>query len=240
MMINKSENCGECRKQLAGISRRAFTFVEMSISVGIALVVFLMIYRFLSSTRHHYMYGTVNLQNLQEARQALNYLRRDFSCACPRIEDPDVAGYVTLQKVRKQVFVTSSWPSETEGDLIQIHPHGLLFHKFVFGSPDEKPRVELVSYEFDSVARVLIRRSQDDRVQKFSGFEDVDFRLYTHQLNPKVPILWVRFKVHESENIYGTDSIGKALELTTSITSHFITSSVNNKYWRYEIGHKKL
>lgn len=240
MIFKRIANIGECLKMRVHKRRRAFTFVEMSISVGIALVVFLLIYRFLSSTRHHFMYGTVNLQNLQDARQALNYLRRDFSCACPRIEDPDVAGYVTLQKVRKQVFLTASWPSETEGELIQIDPHGLSFYKFVFGSPDEKPRVEHVSYVFDAVAKELTRRSQGDRVQKFSGFEDVDFRLYTHQLNPKVPVLWVRFKVHEGENIYGKDSIGKALELTTSITSHFISSSVNNKYWRYEIGHKKL
>lgn len=222
------------------IRRRAFTFVEMTISIGIALVVFLMIYRFLSNTRHHYMYGTVNLQNLQEARLALNYLRRDFSCACPRIEDPDSAGYVTLQKVRKQVFVTSSWPSETAGDLIQIHPHGLIFHKFVFGASGVKPKVEQVSYEFDAVEKVLTRRSAGDRVQKFNGFEEVEFRLYAHQLNPKIPVLWARFKVHEGENIYGKESIGKALELTTSITSHFITSSLNNKYWRYETGHEKL
>ncbi len=224
----------------AASKRRAFTFVEMTVSIVIALVVFLMIYRFLSNTRHHYMYGTVNLQNLQEARQALNYLRRDFSCACPRIEDPDTAGYVTLQKVRKQVFVTSSWPSETEGDLIQIHPHGLLFYKFVFGTSSVKPRVEQVAYEFDPAEKVLIRRSAGDRVQKFSGFENVEFKLYAHQLNPKVPVLWVSFKVHEGENIFGKDSIGKALELTTSITSHFITSSINNKYWRYETGHEKL
>lgn len=233
------------RKQSA---KNGFTFVEMSISVGIALVVFLMIYRFLSNTRMHFMYGTVNLQNLQEARLAVNYLRRDFSCACPRIEDPDVPnikdptipGYVNLQKVRNQVFVTSSWPTTGNGDLIQIDPHGLLFYKFAFGSPDESPRVELVRYEFDATAKTLIRHSEDGKIQKFTGFADVDFQLYAHQLNPKVPVLWIRFKVHEGENIYGKDSIGKELELTTSITSPFITSSVNNKYWRYETGHKKL
>ncbi len=238
--MNKSTKLFSFRHVESWRDRRAFTFVEMSISVGIALVVFLMIYRFLSNTRHHFMFGTVNLQNLQEARQALNHLRRDFSCACPRIEDPETSGYVALQKVRKQVFVTSSWPSDTEGDLIQIYPHGLMFHKFAFGSPDEKPRVEQVSYEFDSAARVLVRRSQGDRIQKFSGFEDVEFRLYTHQLNPRVPLLWVRFKVHEGENIYGSENIGKALELTTTIGSHFITSSVNNAHWRYETGHKKM
>ena len=85
-----------------------------------------------------------------------------------------------------------------------------------------------------------MRFSEDGKIQKFTGFEEVEFKLYTHQLNPGVPLLWVRMKVHEGENIYGKDSIGKALELTTSISSPFLTSSVNNKYWRYETGHKKL
>jgi len=221
---------------------RGFTLVEISISVGIALIVLLMIYRFLSNTRHHYMYGTVNLQNLQEARLAVNYLRRDFSCACPRIGDPASTGYVNLQKTRNQVFVSASFPAldASQGELIQIDDHGLHFHKFVFGSPDVEPRVELVRYDFDQAAKTLMRFSEDGKIQKFTGFEEVEFKVYTHQLNPGVPLLWVRMKVHEGENIYGKDSIGKALELTTSISSPFLTSSVNNKFWRYETGHKKL
>lgn len=221
--------------------KKGMTFVELIFSLSIALVVFLLIYRFMSGTRQHYMYGTVNLQNLQEARLAVNYLRRDFSCACPRIDSPVAPnGFVDLQKIRNQLFVSSSWAGGAGGDLIQILPHGLLFHKFVFGSPDEMPRVEMLRYEFDPAARVLTRHAEDGSHQTFSGFEEVEFKLYAHQLNPKIPVLWARFKVHEGETIYGTDEIGKALELTTSITSPFLTSSINNKYWRYEIGHKKL
>lgn len=229
------------KKYLNTEFKKGMTFVELILSLGIALMVFLMIYRFMSGTRQHYMYGTVNLQNLQEARLAVNYLRRDFSCACPRIDDPSApGGFVNLQKLRNQMFMSSSWTTAGGGDLIQVLPHGLLFHKFVFGSPDEMPRVEMVRYEFDPAARTLTRQTEDGNIQKFSGFEDVEFKLYTHHLNPKVPILWARFKVHEGETIYGTEEIGKALELTTSISSPFITSSVNNKYWRYETGHKKL
>lgn len=222
--------------------RKGMTFVELAISLGVGLMVLLMIYRFMSGTRQHYMYGTVNLQNLQEARLAVNYLRRDFSSACPRIEDPSAAsdGYVNLQKIRNQMFVSPTNTAIPGGDLIQVLPQGLLFHKFVFGSPDQNPRVELIRYEFDQAARVLTRHSESGQIQNFSGIEEVEFRLYCHQLNPKVPVLWVRLKVHEGENTFGTDEIGKALELTTSISSPFIVSSVNNKYWRYETGHKKL
>ncbi|MEW6713280.1 MAG: prepilin-type N-terminal cleavage/methylation domain-containing protein, partial [Candidatus Riflebacteria bacterium] len=113
-------------------NRKAFTLVEMTISVAVALVAFLLIFQFLSSTRHHFLYGTVNLQNLQEGRLAINYLRRDFSCACPRLEDPDDASYSDFQRTRKQIFATVSGVGGNAGDLIQVLPNGLLFYKFAF------------------------------------------------------------------------------------------------------------
>ncbi|GAB4270117.1 MAG: hypothetical protein Kow0029_06660 [Candidatus Rifleibacteriota bacterium] len=220
--------------------KKGFTFIELTVSVGIALVAFLLIYRFLSSTRHHYLYGTVNLQNLQEARLAINYLRRDFSCACPRIEDPDTGGYVNLQNARRQIFSTSSVSSIPSSDLIYVDDHTMKFYKYAFQSPDESPRVEEVIYEFDGSAKTLVRRGQDGKTQKFTGIEDVEFKVYVHQVNNRVPILWVRLKIHEGENLYGSENIGNALELTASISSPFLTSSLNNKFWRFEIGHKKL
>ncbi|MGM0600464.1 MAG: PulJ/GspJ family protein [Candidatus Rifleibacteriota bacterium] len=221
-------------------NKKAFTLVELVIAVGIALVAFLMIYRFLSSTRHHYMYGTVNLQNFQQGRLAINYLRRDFSCACPKLEDPDVLGYTDFQKARKQIFLTSSWSSPGGDGLIQVMPQGLLFYRFIYNSPNAKPVVAMIKYEFDNSSKTLIRTGTDGKKQKFTGIENVNFKVYTHQLNNRVPVLWVKLLIHEGENIYGRDSIGKALELTSSITSPFINSSVNNKYWRYELGHNNL
>ena len=38
--------------------------------------------------------------------------------------------------------------------------------------------------------------------------------------------------------MYGREHIGKELELTTTMTSSFINSSTNNKYWRFETGFK--
>lgn len=223
-------------------NRYGITFVELAISLGVGLMALLMIYQFMSSTRQHYMFGTVNLQNLQEARLAINYLRRDFSSACPRIDEPNLSpgGYVDLQKIRKQMFVSASVPAGAGGDLLQVLPQGLLFHKFAFGASDHNPRVELVRYEFDSAARVLTRLSENGHIQTFSGIEEVEFRLYTHRLNPQVPILWVRLKVHEGGSVSKAGEIGSALEITTSIASSFIVSSVKNKFWRYEIGHKKM
>ncbi|PKL46122.1 MAG: hypothetical protein CVV42_17735 [Candidatus Riflebacteria bacterium HGW-Riflebacteria-2] len=224
-------------------ARRAFTFVEMSMSVAIALLVFLMIYRFMSTTRMHYMYGTVNLQNLQEARMAINYLRRDFSCATPYIAGQGQVGFFTMQKAQNFVFETTGWTATAGVNLIKCDSDSLSIPKFAFGSPDEDPRIEYVTYTYEPgniLSRKLLDASGNLRKEvKFSGIENVEFKLYTHKLNANVPVLWVKLLVHD-KSTYGSDEIGKALEVTASISSPFINSLVNHRNWRFETGHKEL
>lgn len=222
------------------MNRKAITFVELMVCIIVSSLVFTVIYRFMSNTRQNYMFGTVNLQNLQDARLAINYLRRDFAASCPMFAEPSDSngGYVNLQKVRKQLFVTQN-SENLNGDLMQVHKNGLLFHKFVYGSFGEYPRVEAITYQFDATSQTLTRTSESQGVKTFAGFDEVEFGLYTHEINDKAPVLWVKFKINESSNIYGSDEIGKALELTTTISSPFINSSQNNAYWRYQTGHQK-
>jgi type II secretory pathway component PulJ len=232
--MTKAINC--CRK-------RGFTFVEMAMSVGIALVVFLMIYRFMSGTRQHYMYGTVNLQNLQEARMAINYLRRDFSCATPYVAGQGQVAWETMQKARNFVFETPNWVATAGVNLIKCDSDSISIPKFAFGSPDESPRIEYITYTCEP-GNILSRKlvDADGNLKKevvFSGMERVEFKLYTHQLNPSVPVLWVKLLVHD-KSTYNSDEIGKALEVTASISSPFITSLVNNRNWRFETGYKEL
>jgi len=223
--------------------RRGFTFVEMAMTVGIALLVFLMIYRFMSSTRMHYMYGTVNLQNLQEARMAINYLRRDFSCATPYIAGQDQVDYINMQKAQNFVFETPGWAPIPDVNLIKCDTDSLSIPKFAFGSPDEEPRIEYVTYTYEP-GNILSRKLLDatgnlKKEVQFSGIENVEFKLYTHKLNPDVPVLWVKLLIHD-KSTYGSDDIGKALEVTASISSPFITSLVKHRNWRFENGHKEL
>lgn len=222
--------------------QRGFTFVEMAMSVGIALIVFLMVYRFMSSTRQHYMYGTVNLQNLQEARMAINYLRRDFSCATPYIGGQGQVNFPDMQKARNFIFETSGWAPINAVNLIKLDSDSISIPKFAFDSPDEEPRIEYVTYTYEP-GNILSRKLVDatgvmKHEIKFSGIENVEFKMYTHQLNANVPVLWVRLLV--LDKTYGTGEIGKALEVTASISSPFITSLVNNRNWRFETGHKEL
>ena len=222
--------------------RKGISFVELMVCIIITAILFKLVYDFMANTRHNYMYGVVNLQNLQETRLAINYLRRDFSSACPKFADPNEDpqnGFVNLQKARKQLFITKNTGEGIPGELIQIHQKGLLFHKYIYGSSNEKPRVETITYQYDNSSKTLVRTSETKGTKVFSGIKDVDFALYTHELNPNVPLLWVNLKVQESGNMYGSDGIGKTLELTTTISSSFINSSQNNKYWRYETAHQE-
>ncbi len=224
-------------------NRKAISFVELMICVIVSALVLKIVFDFMSNTRSNYMYGVVNLQNLQDARLAINYLRSDFATACPMFIDPkedSKNGYVNLQKARKQLFVTSNSDNSIKGELIQIHEHGLMFHKFVYGSFGENPKIESVTYQYDKTSQTLTRTSDTKGTKVFSGIDEVKFALYTHEINPEVPLLWVKISVHESANMYGSKNIGNAVELTTSISSSFISSSLNNKYWRYETGHQKL
>lgn len=221
--------------------RRGFTFVEMVMSVAIALLVFLMVYRFMSGTRHHYMYGTVNLQNLQEARMAINYLRRDFSCATPYVGGQGQVDWPDMQKARNFVFETAAWNPIPAVNLIKLDSDSISIPKFAYGSPDEEPRIEYVTYTYEP-GNILSRKLVDStgalkREVRFTGIESVEFKLYTHQLNPNVPLLWVKLLVHDKE-LY--NNVGKALEVTASISSPAITSLANHPNWRFQTGFKEL
>lgn len=212
--------------------QKGMSLVEMIISFFIAVFAMLMIYHFLSGTRMHFMHGTVNLQNLQEARLAINYLRRDFKSATPFLANPN-ASYELHEAALRQLFSTPSTPNIQGSQLMQVQQSNLRIFTFVFGDDGEQPLIQEVTYEFDAPSKTLTRRSLG-AVSHFKGFEEVSFRLYTHEVNPNVPLLWVSFKIHEGESIYGTEDIGTAMELTTTIASPFAASAITHPYWRNE------
>ena len=67
---------------------------------------------------------------------------------------------------------------------------------------------------------------------------DKEVGVWGNLVFPNSPLLWVKLRIHEAKNLYDNDKIGKALEITTTISSAFINSSLKNKYWRYAIGHQ--
>lgn len=223
---------------------RGLTFIEMVVSLAVAMMAFSLVYSFLSGTRSHYMYGTVNLENLQNARLALNYLRRDFSSACPLFVKPSGNTFSDQQKafknvtrLRDQIFSSASNPEL--GQPIQIQPDQVLFYRYDFQAGDQNPVVQMVRYEFDAAARKLRRLVAGGRTIEFEGFEQVSFKLYCHELNPRIPLLSVRLVIHEGKNIFGTGNIGQALDVHTTISSSFLNSSEKDRRWNYEVYQKQ-
>ncbi len=221
-----------------GRSVRGLTLIEMLVSITIGLMALFMIYNFLGSTRMHYMYGTVNLQNLQDARLAINYLRRDFSSSCFFVSPSDA--FKTVQLARMSGFKSGTQWSGGSSHLIEITNRKLSFHRFDFGIDQAvgTPTVKLVEYEFDPGSKTL-NRLDSGQVKTFKGFENVEFKLYVHDCNSQVPMLWVKIVVNESGNIYGDNlKADRALELTTTISSAFVTSNLENLSWNYETAHQ--
>lgn len=210
----------------------------MLVSITVGLLALFMIYRFLGSTRMHFMYGTVNLQNLQDARLAINYLRRDFSSACFFVSAADA--FKTVQLARMSGFKNASPWTGGNSHLIEVANNKLSFHRFDFNTDllNATPTVKLVEYEFDAAAKTL-NRLDGGQVKAFRGFEAVEFKLYVHDCNANVPLLWVKIVVNESDKIYGNNLLAdRALELTTTISSAFVTSNLENLSWNYETAHQ--
>ncbi|MBF0409838.1 MAG: hypothetical protein HQM10_21025 [Candidatus Riflebacteria bacterium] len=220
-------------------SRIAFSLIEVLSGLMLAVFLFFIMYKFWGWTRFHYMYGTVNLQNLHGAQMVINYLRRDFSSSSPMISSKD--DYLTREKIRRKIFNVVAPPANSKA--IDIDPGGkkLNFFRFVFDTNimNGVPKTEKVEYSFDTQKRIL-KRITPTRTIEFDGLDDVVFKVYVHELNPNIPILWVRFVVNEGKGIgyAGGKEVGKPLEITTSISSSFITSNINNLSWHYETCHE--
>ncbi|HNV72922.1 MAG TPA: prepilin-type N-terminal cleavage/methylation domain-containing protein, partial [Candidatus Ozemobacteraceae bacterium] len=148
MMTTTTRNNRSRRTTRTRFERVGFTLIEMLVSIAIGLMAMFMIYNFLGSTRMHYMYGTVNLQNLQDARLAINYLRRDFSSSCFFVSPSDA--FKTVQLARMSGFKSGTQWSGGNSHLIEITNKKLSFHRFDFGIDQAMgtPTVKLVEYEF--------------------------------------------------------------------------------------------
>lgn len=112
--------------------KKAFTMIELMIGLAILCMVLTGVHSIFSYIRSQYMHGTVNLQSFEDARLAINHLRRDYSTACPYINykydmDPtsDVSEYystgiqndfIKLQKMRRDVFDIGSDKGIGEAD----------------------------------------------------------------------------------------------------------------------------
>jgi len=209
-----------------------FTLVEITVSVFLGTMVMLGAMQLVSTIRNYFITGSVNLSNLQEARTALAYLRRDFSSACPNIVSSDTALVQELTKANPfkldaGALQQSSYPIHI------IDRKKLSFFRFLYDSVPGKaaPTIEAVEYEHDPATRVLTRNSGGKTTQ-FKGIKEVYFGLYVHPANPEVPFLQVKIKVFDEQFARGATNV-KALAINTSMAAPFVTSLLNNPSWNY-------
>ena len=214
---------------------RGFTLLEMIVSIVLGMMALFFIYRFMSNTRLQFMSGTVNLQNLQDARLAINYLRRDFGSSCFLVSSLDAFEDVFLARMNSYTS-GSTWATGKKSALINVSPGQISFHRFDFAtSPDvATPGVLLTEYRFDPAAKTVYRLDKGEE-KAFKGIENCEFKLYCHEANPRIPMLWVKLVVNENE-IYGNNlPSNRSLELTTTIASPYVSSNIQITSWNYEL-----
>ncbi len=216
--------------------------IELSISMAVGAVVLFMVFKFMTYTRMHFMHGTVNLQNLSEIKSAINYLRRDFSSACPYLSQND--SRLKLPELRNLPFNVNNKADGLDSKLVVLDAANkkLQFHRFVFDTESGAafaPKVQEVIYVYNSQKKTLTRTMGTTKVV-FNGFENVEFKYFLSEYNERVPILWVKIVAHEGKNAVGANmDLGKPVELTASIASSFMVSYYTNKSWNLDTVHSK-
>lgn len=216
-------------KRLTARSRPGFTMVELVFAILFAGMSLAMMFRLVSFLQKNYAVGTVSLNQMQEARLALSYLRRDFGSASPYFLASDTV------KTRMNPVKLDAAPigDPNKSSPIQITPNELVFYRFVFDNPTGTmtTSLEQVNYSFDAAAKTLTRRTPSATVS-FSSIKNVHFGVYVHKANPNVPILNVKLEVLDDKTP-GALQNAAPLELCTSITSAFMNSNLNNPAWSY-------
>ena len=205
------------------LRKTGFTLVETVIAVGMATAIIILVLKLTSVIRGDVAKGTVDLQNLQDARLIINLLRRDFSSATPLYdtdENIDIRDEVRNDPVRYTLMYNAH-----QSRPIILNEHDIVFCKTTVDKEGNKKREE-IQYSFDKVNKVLNRYSSSG-VRSLKGLENIKFDLYFHQLNGDVPMILVNMLIRTKS---GNET--KDLELTT-ITSSIISNDMANLDWNW-------
>lgn len=205
--------------------KKGFTLVETVISVGMAAGIIILVMNLASVIRGDVAKGTVDLQNLQEARLVINSLRRDFSSATPLYDDSE--NFAIRDEIRNDPMLYASTYTAHKSRPIVLNSHDIIFCKTTANSDGNKTR-EDIHYSFDSTSKVLNRQSSVTGKKVFKGMEDIKFDLYYHPLNDEVPMILVTMLIKTKEA-----NETKELELTTTICSSIVNRDVTNLYWNW-------
>jgi prepilin-type N-terminal cleavage/methylation domain-containing protein len=209
--------------------RQGFTLVEAMIGMMLVSALMTMSYKVFSYITLQRSRGSVDLQELQGARHAINYLRRDFRCAAPVFADA-----ATLEQRKKAyrnpVIEAKSLNKGANTVPIVVSDNEIHFFRHLYDTPESvsKPKVEEVNYHMDGARKCLVR-SAAGKERVFSDIKGARFELYAHPLKPEVPMLLVTLIIDADLKDKGG---GRTFfELTTTISSAVANQNINNPYW---------
>ncbi|MBP5470959.1 MAG: hypothetical protein J6Z11_17150, partial [Candidatus Riflebacteria bacterium] len=138
------------------INKSGFTLVEVAIAVGMAAALLAFAMKMTSSVRGDVAKGTVNLQNLQNARKVINYLRRDFICAIPTYDHNESMEITDEVRAEPMVYVAGAYDNAHNTKPIMVSKHDVFFSKKEFDS-SRNVVIKAVQYTFDPTNHTLIR-----------------------------------------------------------------------------------
>ena len=210
------------------INKLGFTMVEVTVAVGMAAALLIFALQMTSSVRSDVAKGTVDLQNLQNAREVINYLRRDFICAIPTYYQSETTEIKDETRAQPMIFVSGAYGSAHNTKPIIVSKHDVFFSKKEFDS-SRNVVIKAVQYTFDPTTQTLVRLVREDGKDSNKVFKDIKnitFDLYHHPLNENVPMLLVSMQVETKESNKTND-----LELTTTICSSITNRDVVNLDW---------
>ncbi len=208
---------------------RGFTLVEAMIGMMLVSALLTMSYKVFTYINMQRSRGSVDLQELQGARHAINYLRRDFRCAAPVFAD---AATIEQKKkaMRNPVVEAKAFNKTGNAVPVVIADSEIHFFRHLYETPETAalPKVEEVNYHMDGARKCLVR-SAAGKEQVFSDIRGARFELYAHPLKPEIPMLLVTLIIDADLKDKGGGR--NFFELTTTISSAVANQNINNPYW---------
>ena len=207
------------------MKRRGMTLVETLMGIIVSCMLLTVVFKFYGNTL------------FQDAHIAISYLRRDFSTATPFLFSKEGKDGQALRDTLRVPIDLIGERNLGKNQKIAISDTIIVFHRFVERTFSQASQIEVeeITYSFDPAQKTLVRKSNSGEM-KFKGFKDVLFKCYVHSTNSEVPLLWVKFVLDHGETPEGGKA-GSSLELTTTISSAFISDSTISKFWNCMVDH---
>lgn len=216
---------------------KGVTLVETLMGIVVSCILLTVVFKFYGSVLFQFRQGFVNLQNFQDAHIAISWLRKDFATSAPFLFSKEGKDGQALRDTLRVPIDLIGERSLGKNQKIAISDDMIIFHHFVNPAFSQSAVLEMeeITYLFDRQQKTLVRKTNSG-TKVFKGFKNVLFKCYVHSLNSEIPLLWVKFVLDHGETPEGGKA-GSALELTTTISSAFITDATNVKFWNCLVDH---